>query len=301
LEKIAALVLTYNRKNLVPKTIKALVRQTFPLQKIFVVDNASTDGTDRVLEHLVREYADDRIEIVTLKENSGSSGGFAQGMEYILKHSTADWLWIMDDDAIPEAHAAEKFRHFYLSLPPKKRAKAGVLLNQRQIDFEKFESTIVPVQAVYGRPQVSATFEGYLIKRDAVEAAGFPRSEFFIYSDDIEYTWRVLSRGFRVYRVYGSYIYHRDWAKTEKVNRGLVAKPNIPPWKLYYRFRNPFLVVEKYPVFRLALRVILSIDLLLWSFINRENAYFAKRGLSDGINLVSGKIVSPETLPFLED
>ncbi len=301
MEKIAALVLTYNRKELVPKTIEALARQTFPLQKIFVVNNASTDGTDQVLDRIARNGGDDRIEIVTLQENSGSSGGFAQGMEYILAHSTADWLWIMDDDAIPEQRAAEKFRHFYRSLPARKREKAGVLLNQRQIDFEKFTLTDVPVKAVYGRSRVSATFEGYLIKRAAIKAAGFPRSEFFIYSDDIEYTWRVLSQGFRVYRVYGSFIYHRDWAKAEKVNRGLVAKPNIPAWKLYYRFRNPFLVVEKYPLFRLALRIVLSIDLLLWSFINRENAYFAKRGLIDGINLISGKIVSPETLPILED
>jgi rhamnopyranosyl-N-acetylglucosaminyl-diphospho-decaprenol beta-1,3/1,4-galactofuranosyltransferase len=301
LEKIAALVLTYNRKDLVIKTIEALAGQSFSLYRIFVVDNASTDGTDKVLEGVVHNDTSGRIEIVTLEENFGSSGGFARGMEYIFSHSEADWLWIMDDDAVPEERAAEKFRYFYRSLPAKKQETTGVLLNQREIQFEKFKNVDVPVEAVYGKPKMRATFEGYLIRREAVAAAGYPRSEFFIYSDDIEYTWRVINRGYRVYRVYGAYIYHRDWAKIEKVSRGLVAKPNIPPWKLYYRFRNPFLVVEKYPVFRFFLMIVLYVDLLLWSFINRENAYFARRGLSDGINLVSGKTVSPETLPVLED
>jgi rhamnopyranosyl-N-acetylglucosaminyl-diphospho-decaprenol beta-1,3/1,4-galactofuranosyltransferase len=301
LESTAALVLTYNRKDLVLKTIEALARQTFPLQKIFVVDNASTDGTDKVLAGLARRFSPDKLEVVRLKENVGSSGGFAQGLEYIIGHSGATWVWIMDDDAIPEDRALEKFRHFYDSLAAKKREKIGILLNQREIDFEKFRKSRIAVRDVYGRSQVSATFEGYLIKREAVQAAGYPRSEFFIYSDDIEYTWRVRGCGFRVYRVFGSLIHHRDWAKADKVNRGLVVKPNIPPWKLYYRFRNPFLVVEKYPIFRLALMIVLSIDLLLWSFINRDNAYFAKRGLLDGINLISGKTVSPESIPILED
>jgi rhamnopyranosyl-N-acetylglucosaminyl-diphospho-decaprenol beta-1,3/1,4-galactofuranosyltransferase len=301
LEKIAALVLTFNRKKLVAKTIAALAGQSFPLAKIFVINNASTDGTDEVLEEFRKKLSADRFEVVTLKENVGASGGFAKGMEYILENSDAEWIYMMDDDAVPEKRALEKFRYFYGSLSPRKRLKAGVLLNQRYIDFARFKDASIPVKKVYGRLKVRATFEGYLIKREVVRAIGFPREEFFIYSDDIEYTWRAVRRGFHVYRVYGSLIYHKDWAKLDKVNRGLVAKPNIPPWKLYYRFRNPFLVCEHYPLFRFFLMIVLSIDLLLWSFINRENAYFARRGLTDGINLVSGKKVSPDSLPLAKE
>jgi rhamnopyranosyl-N-acetylglucosaminyl-diphospho-decaprenol beta-1,3/1,4-galactofuranosyltransferase len=301
LEKIAALVLTYNRKKLVTKTLDALSGQSFPLMKIFVIDNASTDGTDVVLKEYRKSAKGDRVEIVTLAENLGASGGFAKGLEYIMENSDADWIWMMDDDAIPEKPALEKFRHFYASLSARRRLKTGILLNQRYIDYDKFKAARIPVEAVYGKSKVRATFEGYLIKREVVRAIGLPRHEFFIYSDDIEYTWRAVRRGFRVYRVYGSLIYHKDWAKLDKINRGLVAKPNIPPWKLYYRFRNPFLVCENYPVLRFFMMIVLTIDLQLWSFINRENAYFAKRGLADGINLISGKIISPESIPIYKD
>lgn len=301
LEKIAALVLTFNRKKLVTRTLGALARQSLPLDKIFVVNNASTDGTDQVLAEYRKKGGDDRIEIVSLKKNLGASGGFAKGMERIVKNSDAQWIWIMDDDAVPEKRALEKFRHFYGSLSPRRRRKTGILLNQRYIDYDKFKAAAIPVEAVYGRVKFRATFEGYLIKREVVRDIGYPRSEFFIYSDDIEYTWRAIRRGYRVYRVYGSLIYHKDWAKLDKVNRGLVAKPNIPPWKLYYRFRNPFLVCERYPVLRFFMMIVLSIDLQLWAFINRENAYFARRGLADGINLVSGKKIAPESLPVPRD
>jgi rhamnopyranosyl-N-acetylglucosaminyl-diphospho-decaprenol beta-1,3/1,4-galactofuranosyltransferase len=299
--KVTALVLTYNRKKLIIKTLNALARQSFRLEEIVVVNNASNDGTDRVLCDFARRFPPGWVRIVTFKENIGASGGFAEGMEYILKNSKSEWIWMMDDDAIPEKLALEKFHHFYASLTPQQRMKTGVLLNQRYIDYDKFKAAAIPVEKVYGRLKVRATFEGYLIKREVVRAIGYPRREFFIYSDDIEYTWRVVRRGFHVYRVYGSLIYHKDWAKLDKIYRGIVGKPNIPPWKLYYRFRNAFLVCEDYPLLRFFLMIALSVDLLLWSFINRENAYFAKRGLVDGINLVSGKIISPESLPLIKE
>jgi GT2 family glycosyltransferase len=301
LENVAALVLTYNRKELVKKTIDALAAQSRKLEKIFVINNGSTDGTDVLLSKIFSEYPAGLIEIVTFEENYGSSGGFARGMEYIVNNSNAQWLWIMDDDAIPERRALEKFIHYYRSLPVKKQHKVGILQNERIADYEKFKQMKIPVADVRGKLLFKVTFEGYLIKREVIETIGFPRQEFFIYSDDIEYTWRAIQHGYRVHRVCGSLIFHQDWARVEKVNRGIIVKPNIPPWKLYYLFRNPFLVCENYPVFRFFIMIVFSINLLLWSFINQENAYFAKRGLTDGINLVSGKIVSPESVPVLKE
>ena len=298
MERVTALVLTFNRKKLVKKTLDALAGQTRRLEKIFVVNNGSTDGTEIFLNELKTKYPAGLLEILTFKENLGSSGGFARGMEHVLKKTKFKWLWIMDDDAVPEKRAVEKFMHFYNSLPLKKRNRIGVLQNQREVDHARFKTNIVPVSDVFGKPIYRVTFEGYCIKREVIEKIGFPRQEFFIYSDDIEYTWRAIRNGFRAYRVCGSMIYHRDWATIEKINRGIIAKPNIPPWKLYYRFRNPFLVCQNHPLLRFFIRIILSIDLLLWSFINPENTYFAKRGITDGINLVSGKIIAPESLPI---
>lgn len=299
MDRVCALVLTYNRKQLVGKTIAALASQSVALEKIFVINNACTDGTERVLAETMKKYPKGLIEVVTLKENLGASGGFSEGMKYFLKHSRAGWLWMMDDDAVPEKRALEKFQYYYRQQPEKKRKKIGILQNERVLDSKTFRELKIPLEAVREKRIFRATFEGYCVKREVMKTIGFPRAEFFIYSDDIEYTWRVIGGGYRVYRVLGSLINHRDWAKLDKVRRGLIAKPNIAPWKLYYRFRNVFLVCEKQPVFRFFLRIFLSLDMLLWAFIKKENAYFAKLGIADGVKLVSGKTVTPDTVPVI--
>lgn len=297
MQSVCALVLTYNRKNLVRKTIKALARQSKPVSKIIVVNNASTDGTPQVLQELQRSFKPGLISIYNLKENLGASGGFSEGMRYFLKHTRADWLWLMDDDAIPERKALEKFMLYYQGLSVQKREQIGILQNERVLSLEELHKRATSPTRLHGKKLMRATFEGYLVKRQVIEKVGFPRSEFFIYSDDIEYSWRVLRAGYEIHRVCGCFIYHRDWAKLTRLRRGLVSKPDIPPWKLYYRFRNPFLIFEGSLFLRYILRIILSIDLYLWAYIKKENAYFARRGIEDGFNLISGRVIQPGSLP----
>ncbi|MDK6591391.1 glycosyltransferase, partial [Actinotignum timonense] len=43
--RVAAVVVTYNRVELLKKTLTALEAQEYPVSKIVVVDNASTDAT----------------------------------------------------------------------------------------------------------------------------------------------------------------------------------------------------------------------------------------------------------------
>ena len=44
-EKIAAVVVTYNRKDLLGQCLDSLLRQSHPLDALYIIDNHSTDGT----------------------------------------------------------------------------------------------------------------------------------------------------------------------------------------------------------------------------------------------------------------
>jgi len=44
-ERIAAVVVTYNRKQLLGECVDSLLRQTHPLDALYIIDNCSTDGT----------------------------------------------------------------------------------------------------------------------------------------------------------------------------------------------------------------------------------------------------------------
>ena len=85
--RVVAVVVTWNRRELLQEALAALRTQTHPPSAIVVVDNASTDGTT---ELLTREHA-----------------GFAAGIERALTLEP-DLVWLLDDDTVPTAAAAER-------------------------------------------------------------------------------------------------------------------------------------------------------------------------------------------------
>lgn len=48
MNKIAAVVVTYNRKELLKKCIQHILEQTVDSLDIVVIDNGSTDGTEKI-------------------------------------------------------------------------------------------------------------------------------------------------------------------------------------------------------------------------------------------------------------
>jgi GT2 family glycosyltransferase len=127
-EKIAAVVVTCNRKVLLEECLDSLLAQSHPLDAVYIVDNHSSDGThDHLLaRELIASVADSQesvesarsvpvpgfpdrrlaIHYVRLPENTGGAGGFHEGMRRALDAGFG-WLWLMDDDVLtaPDALA----------------------------------------------------------------------------------------------------------------------------------------------------------------------------------------------------
>ena len=73
--------------------------QTETIDEILIINNSSTDGTDKWLKT-------QKNITVLHQENLGGAGGFNRGVEYCYKNN-ADWIWMMDDDVYPEKNALE--------------------------------------------------------------------------------------------------------------------------------------------------------------------------------------------------
>ncbi|MEO7306975.1 MAG: glycosyltransferase, partial [Ferruginibacter sp.] len=93
MEKVIAVVVTYNRQALLSECITALRNQSRPLDGILIVNNGSTDGTEKWLA------AQKDIHFIN-QENLGSSGGFSTGIQWAYQNDYA-WIWCMDDDGYP--------------------------------------------------------------------------------------------------------------------------------------------------------------------------------------------------------
>jgi len=217
--KIAAIVVTHNRLTLLKGCVEALKTQTRKLDEIIVVDNASTDGTG--------EWLATQAGITIIKqENLGSAGGQYAGIKTAFQHGH-DWVWCMDDDTLPTAKALEALTE----CPYFIKEKAGFLacLSLWKDGSSHISNGTNPDMSYDWRhrvlderciPVVSAAFVGIMFSRIAIQRVGFPLKEYFIWSDDVEYTLRV-SREFRCYVVLDSKVYHQT-----KENVGSVVTDN---------------------------------------------------------------------------
>ena len=105
-KRVAAIVVTYNRKALLQECLEAIFSQTYPVRKVIIVDNASTDGTRDLLDQ--RGFLkDQRVLYKLMERNTGGAGGFCDGLK-IARDMPFDWFWIMDDDTIPAEDCLEE-------------------------------------------------------------------------------------------------------------------------------------------------------------------------------------------------
>ena len=80
-QNIAAVVVTYNRKELLEQCIKRILNQHDFFCDVLVVDNASTDGTAQ----WVQRIQDSRVHYRNTGANLGGAGGFHFGLQWAVK------------------------------------------------------------------------------------------------------------------------------------------------------------------------------------------------------------------------
>ncbi len=233
------MVVTHNRRALLAECLAALSTQTRPLDRLLVVDNASSDGTSA----MVRARHPD-VDLLELPRNVGSSGGFHEGLK-AAHVGVAEWIWLMDDDTIPAVDALEQLLVAPLALdglPPPLLLSSRALWTDGTLHpmnipgLERRRPELVIRAAERGLMPVRATtFVSLLVHRDAVERHGLPLAHFFIWSDDIEYTGRILRDG-TGYLVPGSVVCH----KTRTAHTALSDSGG----RFYFHVRNTLYMIR---------------------------------------------------------
>ncbi len=198
--KVMAVVVTYNRIMLLKECVEALLNQDYKNVEILIVDNNSTDGTKVYIKELMKQYKN-RISIVCLEKNIGGAGGFYEGMKYAMKRNP-DWLWMMDDDTIPEKNACTELCNAVHVIDGKigflssnvYGMKNECMNTPRMKLIQKGENGYSDwnIHLSHGLVKVnSATFCSCFVSALAVKEVGLPIKEYFIWGDDTEYTLRL--------------------------------------------------------------------------------------------------------------
>jgi rhamnopyranosyl-N-acetylglucosaminyl-diphospho-decaprenol beta-1,3/1,4-galactofuranosyltransferase len=249
---IAAVVVTYNRKELLTACIDSLMRQTHAPDALYLINNASTDNT---LEHLQKLnivepilpggnpagvieidslYKDCTIHYVQMPENTGSAGGFHEGTKRAYENGY-DWMWLMDDDCLPEHDCLKKLLDNAVN--PCDAYLPYVM------DYTRKHSLFSNIKINSGTHVLKeGPFNGFLINKEVIKTIGFPTKEFFIYKDDFEYTFRIEDNGGKLNLISNALLLHPNRTFSFK---GL-SKSAFNKAVIYYGLRNTIWMCQKH-------------------------------------------------------
>ena len=244
--RLAIVIVTYNRLSLLKGCLASLQKQTFPIDKVFVIDNASNDGTEQFL----KSYQGLPLEAIRQEENTGGAGGFSKGVRLAYEKGF-DWIFLMDDDVFPEPDCLSTLMKYKLPAMIAVREDInGQLVERSAIEYNLNNPFYLnPKRKSIGEfyknrknmPEIlnvdNIAFEGFMVHRDIVQQVGFPDPDYFIFYDDVDYALRIRSLGYTIMAV-------RDAVLVRQLDFNQKAALNS--WKAYYMFRNLFHIHYKF-------------------------------------------------------
>ncbi len=267
-DKVLNVIVTYNRLDDLKVCVHNVKAQTYRDIDILVVNNGSTDGTTEFLA----EQKD--IKVIN-QDNLGGAGGFYAGMKFMIDNGY-DWLWMMDDDGIPDSKQLETMISFY--------KKTGfVFLNALVIDKDDHSKLafgplngdkytyVNEVTQDEDFDVMIYPFNGTLIKREVIEKIGLIKKDCFIWGDEHEYSLRAKHFGYSLHTVTTAIHYH----PTLKAHRGRVfpglSHKNVlvqPKHFSHYFYRNQGYIDHTYNDYHH----------IFTKFIIRNSVYFIRTG-----------------------
>ncbi|WP_158234237.1 glycosyltransferase [Loigolactobacillus backii] len=217
---VTAIVVTYgNRWSQLVKNIQRLC-QIPEINELIIVDNASQYNVENKVSNLKELKIS--ISVIRNSKNEGSSGGFSAGLRAAQKTKTPFFLLLDDDNLVAKNALSNINKNGSDILNNPKGVIALYRQNMHKKVFSRdFDYTLRHYQnnfhyfSLYNhifksanKKQrvnsdfayvVTAPYSGLLIPRQVIDDVGYPNKEFYLYVDDIEYTYRMTLKGYSIY------------------------------------------------------------------------------------------------------
>ena len=294
--RLGAFVITFRRPEVLRSTLKLILGQTYPPDRVLVVDNGDCSDSKEIASELGLAYH-------SFPENRGPAGA-AEYATRRLADEGYDWIYWGDEDNPPLFDDIfERIMRGAVSAPSD---VAGLGEVGARFDWSRgiitrpptseLEAPFIEVDYIAGNSQL-------ILRREVVYEVGTPDGRLFFGGYEPEYGLRVRRAGYR-FLVEGSLLYRarEHWGRLGAINtRHLVSPyPERLLWRRYYRTRN-YIYYMQYVFGRgdLALRqvgkaLVRSIfsfargPRYAWKFLEMET-----RGVCDGYLQRLGRTVVP--------
>ena len=222
--RIGLVTVTYNSADVVDGFMESALAQDFQGFKLYIIDNASKDGT---LDRL-RPYGNSRVVIEANPTNVGVAAGNNQGIDLALADGCTHVLLINNDTEfgpdlltsmleqmnlleadmlVPKMMFYEPSNRIWCAGGGFKQSTAysSIHFGEGEEDLGQFD---IPKRVDY-TPTCCM-----LIKRQVFERVGMMDEKFFVYYDDTDFCLRAMRAGIRLWYSPSSILYHKVSALT---------------------------------------------------------------------------------------
>lgn len=245
--RTCAVVVTYNRKDLLRLQLEMLAKQDYMIDAYYIIDNNGSDGTDQMIREISANYPIE-IHYIRLDENLGGAGGFYSGLKTAFADSF-DWYILMDDDGRP--YDQKCFSEVFGVITDNNYSPAdpyflNSLVTEDNVELSFGLGHLDSVKECINKSNnglymnVVNPFNGTVISRGLIEKIGYPNGDFFIKGDEVDYYRRALKANAVVATIVSSrYRHPKPQGMDKKVILGREVYIYIEaPWKEYYNVRN---------------------------------------------------------------
>jgi GT2 family glycosyltransferase len=293
--KIAAIVLTYNDTVFTKNLCDILIAEN-EVNNIVVVDNS--DQTEFVEQNQkIFNGLNKKLHYIKTSENGGYAAGNNVGIKYILENCVTDFIWIMNNDIIPQRNAAPKMMETILKNGG--NAICGSILYYYKNNNKTDESSVVQCYGggkyypLFGKSRLHC--KGWNANRmkqfltdkkvdfiigasmmvpvSIFEIAGLIPEEYFMYNEELDWQTLAKKRGFQLVVADDSHIIHLDGMSTK----------NKKEHYYYYMNRASVLFTKKYYLHFIPTVLLYRMFDIFFLTPGIKNKYFGIKGIIDGI------------------
>lgn len=218
---VDVLVVLHNCRKLLPGLVDSLRGISIPI-RLHLLDNNSTDGTAGAAGSMLVD-----LPFPSFLTRSLHNNGFARGMNLLAKTVTGEFMFILNPDTEVEPGALEALVRRMQSDP-----KIGIV-EARQSPKEH-PKAYDPVTGETTWCSGAAA----LIRRTAFEAVeGFDERLFFMYCEDVDFSWKLWLRGWKCIYVPEAVVRHFTQELLPGKRRTL---------ENYFSFRNSMFLLYRF-------------------------------------------------------
>jgi len=237
---VAVLTVTTNAARHLPAYLDALAGVTYPDWRLWMADNASTDGSPEIV---ASRYPN--ATVLRLDRNFGFTGACNRALREILTTDARFVLFLNDDTEVTpgflDSLVALGDEHTLVAPVTYLAGRPGEL-DDAVGDFDwlrgMWKNHVFGTSGGAGYRRVhevgNANLSCLLVPAEAFAAAGLLDEAFFVYYDDTDFCRRVRDAGFRILFQPESIVYHR---------KGATLGGQLSAFGCYYLSRNrPYLM-----------------------------------------------------------